>query len=513
MRLKEANHAGEAGIYGSLTVIGDVKAKNVRRIERNVDMIQQESVRQQAQVQDYWSKLSDDGRITPLEKKIIKKEWESIGQSYTALLTQATAQGLTGTDYWEDYAGAFEDLRTYLFTTIELFDDMEATTELADRDTFNGYFSSYYYAEKFLQMAMTAGIVDKIDLQILSSLDDPGTEGDIKVYRGSFYQYKDGVWVKLGSEGYLGILNSYSEIDNPPSEGQYFLAGSNMLFIEAFYVNGEQFYVNDDIFGVKAQQALKGEVWYYHNGTWAKAQEDDWRYISCMQDYMILMGTLPVNVKEIFQTEIKQTGELYLGISSSIPQNVTDGQYFVYSGTTVTNWTYSKIYKYVEGTGWEELDATLPQNQDYYMRCLKDILSLNDVDDGYFAVIFAQAFFANTAALNSLAVRTITLASNGNIQSEETVYAYHTSGLKIDADGNIDANGVTHIGGSCTIDGDLDVGSQAGVLGNLTVQSINVNNNAKIKNTGEANVLSLKVGSGTVFSKIEYSGGRLSFFT
>ena len=155
-------------------------------------------------------------------------------------------------------------------------------------------------------------------------------------------------------------------------------------------------------------------------------------------------------------------------MSSTIPQNATDGQYFVYSGNTVTNWTYSKIYKYNEGTDWEELDATLPQNQDYYMRCLKDILQLNDVDDGYFAVIFAQAFFANTATLNSLAVRNINLKENGNIQSEETIYIPNEQGLLIDAYGNIQAFGDTHIGGVLRVDGECNIRGNANYYGNIS---------------------------------------------
>lgn len=488
MRLKQANHAGEHGVYGSLEVLGDVQSKNIRQIKRTVDMIQYESTREQQRVTDYWSKLSDDGKITPIEKKIIKKEWEAIAQSYAALLQQATELGITGDDYWLDYAGAYSDLRTYLFTTISLFDDMEATTQLDDRDTFNSYFSGYYYAEKFIQMGITSGVIGTLDLDILHSLDEEGVEGEIKVYRGQFYQYVNGVWVKLGSEGYLGILNSYSEFATPPSEGQYFLAGEDFEILEQFGVNDEALFINDEPIYVRGTQVHKGEIWVYtedpillvndeefyvngllfgvHNSVkgWDKVTAENWRYITVMQDYMVLYNELPSKVREIIEDLIPptppQAGELYLGILSVVPQNASEGQYFVYGGTDnavdETHWFKSSIYKF-NGTSWEWLDPELYQNQDYYMRCLKDILSLNKTTNGYFAAIFANAFFTNSASINALKTKTIYLDMDGCIQSELEQYIPNTKGLKIDASGNIDANKNTHIGGDCLIDGKCNI--------------------------------------------------------
>lgn len=528
MRLKQSNHAGEHAVFGSIEVLGEVKSKNIREIKRSVDMIQQETSITESKVTDYWSKLSDDGKITPVEKKILKKEWEAITQSYAALLYQAGERGLAGTDWWNDYAQTYEELRKYLFVTLTLFDDMEASTILQNRDEFNSQFSGYYYSEKMTQTRITSNLNDDYFLKILVSFDDEGSEGEVRIFHGRFYQYTGGKWVVQGGE-YLGVFDDVADELLYIQEGQFFLASDNFSITEPLYTNGEVLYVNGQWLFVNGT-SLDGEqlytngellytngevlftfgtpgtgdfdftankLYYYENASWHEANENDWRYFTCMADYSKLTGHFPGVVQDEIINVVDESGkfnpvgERYLGISATVPQNARDGQFFVYSGTNHTaagvNWQYSKIYKYVEGgnPAWQFLDATQPQNQEYYMSCLEDVLSLHDITDGYFATLFSNSFFGNQAALNSLSVRTITLNTGGSISSEKTEYIYHQQGLNITADGDIDANGDTHIGGECsitggciingngyigknmTIDGDIQLGANSFVRGNI----------------------------------------------
>ena len=530
MRLKQANHAGEHGVYGSLEVLGDVQSKNIRQIKRTVDMIQYENVRTESKIDNYWSKLSDDGKITPIEKKILKKEWESIAQSYAALLYQAGERGLAGTDWWNDYAQTYEGLRTYLYVTLGLFDDMEVTTVLSDREGFNEQFSSYYYSERMTQTRITSNLNDDYFVKILVSFDDEGSEGEVRVFHGRFYQYTGGKWVIQGGE-YLGVFDDIADELLYIQEGQFFLASDNFSITEPLYTNGEVLYVNgqwlftngtsldcEELYTNGEQLYTNGEplftfgtpgtgnhnftankVYYYQNAAWHEAAENDWRYFTCMADYSNLTGHFPGVVQDEIINVVDESGkfnpvgERYLGISATVPQNARDGQFFVYSGTNHTaggvNWQYSKIYKYVEGASpaWQFLDATQPQNQEYYMSCLEDVLSLHDITDGYFATLFANSFFGNQAALNSLSVRTIILDTNGSITSKKTEFINTElikSGFKIDADGNIWANQNTYIGGTLIVAGSGIIGNTVTIQGKINTEKIHL---TKTYSAGDTN--------------------------
>ncbi|MBO7712206.1 MAG: hypothetical protein J6S85_01725 [Methanobrevibacter sp.] len=150
----------------------------------------------------------------------------------------------------------------------------------------------------------------------------------------------------------------------------------------------------------------------------------------------------------------------YLGAKDTIPPSAQEGDYFVYSGTTTGSWRKSDVYRYeengnysgTEGSGhWKRLDPTESQNRSYYMLGLDDILRLNNANDGYFAALFASSFFAHDATLDTLATHTIYLRQNGHIMSDKLLYEEGEEGLCIDADGNLDANGNTHIAGKVAI--------------------------------------------------------------
>lgn len=450
MDLKELNHAGEHAIFGSIEVLGDIDGKGMRTIRREINSMQQQQASFTKKFENYWSDLSSDGVITPVEKASLLKEWEGITQSYTALYAQASEKQLTNTPYWIDYEDAFDALKEELFTTEKIFDNMYESTTLSDKDAFDTIFSEYYYAEKFVTLAITAGLIDKLGLRALTSLSDPGQNGDLGLYRGELYQMVDGVWTKIGTETYLGILD---ELPEDPLDTQYFLAGDVIVFFDGLYVNGDQLYINEQPLGIERLTEV-GKLYYYNGIHWALASKSDPRYLAVLSDYMTLNNALPDIMNEAFEEVARNKIGIttYLGTSDTIPVLASVGDYFVYSGIETSDWKHGRIYV-KRSTGWHKLDPDEDTASQYYMTALQDILTMEKATDGFFSNIFCNAFFANKACITQLKVKTFYLEDTGSIQSANETYVPESVGLRIDASGNIDANGNTHIGGNCVIEG------------------------------------------------------------
>ena len=483
MELKELNHAGEQGVFGSIRVLGEIDSKNLKTIKRDVNIMQNVQNTFNAKVNNYWTSLSDDGIITTGEKQTLKHEWETIQQTYTALLTQATAKALISTSYWAAYQDAYDDLRDLLFVTEKIFEDMQHDTTLTDKDDFNDIFKAYYYQEQFVQVAIMTGLIDKLGLRVLDSLSDPGVEGELAFYKGELYQYTDGAWCRVGTESYLGILD---ELPETAEENQYFLAGDVFEFLDDLVINDEILYINDDVLGIK-RLTRYGYMYYWSGTNWFNVPDEDPRYLAVLADYMTLNGELPYvlethieelteNVSEEVARDLSKNPR-YLGVSNTIPAGAAKNDWFVYSGTTAGTWIKNRIYRYT-GSTWQRLNPDDDANSRYYMSALQDILALEEAGDGYFSTLFCNAFFANKASINALKVQTIYLEDSGAIQSNNATYVSQTTGLKIDASGNIDANGSTHIGGNCTIDGTCVIS------GNTTIGgTCNIGGNASFSGT------------------------------
>ena len=469
MELDELNHAGEAGVFGSLRVLGDVNSKNIQLIKRDVSVLQNVSTKMNYKLDKYWTSLSDDGIITAPEKLSLKKEWDAIVQTHAALLAQATAKALTSTSYWQDYQDAYEDLYELLYVTEKLFDNMEVDTTISDVDNFNTIFNDYYYAEQFVQLAIVSGLIDKLGLRGLENLEEEGTEGELAFYRGELYQYHSDAWVRIGTETYLGVITTHVQQLDEASEGQYFLAGGVFQYESALYANDEVLIANNEPI-MLVFSTVVGNLYYFDGIGWELAADDDPRYVAILADYINLMGKVPLLLEEKIDDVVREptNGPQYKGVSNTIPTPVKKGDWFVYSGTTVgTTWIKDRIYRY-DGEAWEFLDPDNDGNSRYYMSALQDILALEEAGDGYFSTLFCNAFFANKASINALKVQTIYLYDTGAIQSQDETYVPETVGLRIDAAGNIDANGDTHIGGSGSIGGDIRIYGQ--VRGDLDIE-------------------------------------------
>ena len=398
MDLNERNYAGDHVVVGSLEVLGSIKGNGVTEIRRNVALVQQQAEQIAKKQNIYWETLSDDGVISPIEKQMLLKEVKSIQNSYAAIYAQAVSLDLDATRLFLDYKAVYEDLYSYLYNNLKLFDDMTVATDINDREAFNSYFSRYYYDESFILLALSKGILATIDIRVLENLNEEGDEGEVAIYKGGLYQYTDGQWENVLTGFYKGALEKAPDIKR---EGDFFLSSKD--YIEALYINGKPLYINGDLFGIKLYQ--KGWIYYWEDGRW----RTDWnrnshRYYEAMTDVIFVTGELP----EIFQIQMTRSnpGNIYQGRLEVPPADPIEGMWFVYSGSTTGRWHKSSVYRRTNGE-WEELSPTQSQYRQYYMTALEDILYLNEASDSYYAAIFAQSLFANDATIGSLSTNAL----------------------------------------------------------------------------------------------------------
>lgn len=476
MNLNERNYAGDHVVVGSLEVLGDVKGGNITQIRRNIDLIQQQTEVVMRQQNRYWEELSSDSIITPLEKQQLLKEVKSIQNSYTAIYTQALSVGQESSSYVQDYIATYNDLYSYLYTTLHLFDDMESATDIENRQTFNTKFYNYYYSESFVLVALSKGLLDSVSIRVLDSLLDEGEEGDVGIYHGALYQYVNGAWKNVSTGNYKGALDSLPLAE----QDAFFLASDNFVVANELWINGQQLQINDgnglDTLSI-SRLYRKGYIYYCQDGGWyEQSDKTNYMYVAAFADVLNITGELP----QIFQDAIDNLQAQinnnkvpkYRGPSATNPEDPVEGDYFVYSGTTTVTRRNSDIYQYQNGD-WVRLDPVLSQNSTYYMAALDDILQLNNANDGYFAALFAQALFANNAFLYALSTKIITLRTGGYIQSDNyNPNSPESAGFRIGYNGDADFNGNTHINGKVAIGvplrGNSDFSSYDCVIGGNT---------------------------------------------
>lgn len=528
MKTYERNMADTALVVKSLTVLDKIDGGGIKEIRNSVESVKRQTAAQAKQQEQYWKSLSDDGVITVIEKQTLYRETQNIARSYSAITQQAASLQITAA-LLADYNATYNALHNYLYTTLKVFDDMSSETVIDDRNTFNTYFSNYYFEENFVLIAITAGILDTLEFRVLESLTEPGEEGETAIYQGGLYQYVNGAWKSVTTGAYKGPRTELPGGE----EGAFFIVSESFTLTEGLIINGEELYVNGEALGI-THTYIKGLIYYCQDGVWIPENDKtNWRYAAAFADVINITGELP----QIFQDAIddlqaqvdtkasaaslqqeiqdrqgqetiingdivridgdiediidrvdniddalvdqaedisgldgratnlenQMAGKIshlpvYFGPQSTIPQNPQEGDYFLYSGSNNQKWIKSIIYRW-KNNSWYETPNTSPYGLDptniefrsYYMMALEDVLATNVAGNGYYSTIFAQAFFGNSATLNSLATKEIYLRQNGYIQSDNVTYVAQTTGLKLDADGDIDANGDTHIAGKVAI--------------------------------------------------------------
>ena len=488
MKTYHENKADTALTVKSIKVLENIEGGGITEIRHDVNAVRQQQIAQDRKQDAYWEALSSDGIVSAVEKQGLLREMENITRSEAAILAQAAALGYQGR-ILQDFIATYEDLRDYLYVTLKLFDDMNEDTAIDDRATFNTKFSQYYFEENFVLLAITAGILDTINFRVLQSLNERGTEGETAIYRGGLYQYVNGVWKNVTTGAYKGPRTELPESE----EGAFFIVSESFTMTDVLYVNDEELYVNNDAFGIMHTYE-KGMIYYCKEGVWYVEENlSDWKYAAAFADVINITGELPGIFQDAIDNLQEQINRIpsYLGASASIPANPKTGDCFCYIGNTSGTWIKSMLYRY-ENNAWQFLDPEDTANRQFYMLALEDILASQAVGPGYFSTIFAYAFFGNAATLQSLAVRTIYLSEGGYIQSEHTQYSPNQQGLRIDNDGNIDANGNTHIGKNCNIDGATTIGGSCSITGNTTILGNTIiGNNAMFRGEIESGPLKL----------------------
>ena len=116
-----------------LNAIANAIQNNVATAQAAADAAQADADTAQGELDD----IADDVKITPVEKLTAKQLWDAIVVEGTATTGTIPAAAIALSVATTDFDTAYAALDTYLNTTIDVFDDMEATTTItrADWDT------------------------------------------------------------------------------------------------------------------------------------------------------------------------------------------------------------------------------------------------------------------------------------------------------------------------------------------------------------------------------------------
>lgn len=501
MKKYEQNWADRNLVVNDIKILGKGSGGSFTEIRRSVDAVKKTLGAQIKQQDEYWKALSDDGIVSTVEKQSLRREMENIRQSFSAVTSQAESFGYTN-PLLQGYIDTYNALRGYIYDTLKLFNDMTSDSAIDDRDTFNDMFSNYYFMENFILLAITKGVLDTLEFRVLSSLNEPGEEGETGIYRGALYQYVDGVWKNVTTGAYKGALSQLPAFEDE----SFFLVSESFRMSDVLIVNGEELLVNGDTLLI-THVYEKGYIYYCQDNVWyAVTDKTNWRYAAAFADVINITGELPqifqdglddlqeqidgmgaslddlennlnaeiearegeytiiageivqinlniTNVVSDLNTKVDHLPE-YLGAKSTIPQNPKEGDFFLYIGATSiissVEWYFANIYRWHNGA-WQRLQSSESQYKSYYSMALEDILRYTQATSGYFNTAFADAFFSNYGVMEELSVRTIYLKYGGYIQSANVVYESERRGVRIDYAGNIDANQNTHLGGKVAI--------------------------------------------------------------
>lgn len=324
----EKNMADTALVVKSLKVLENIDGGGIKEIKNTVEAVKKQTTAQAKQQEEYWKSLSDDGVITVIEKQTLYRETQNIARSYAAITQQAAALQITAA-LLNDFVRTYEALHAYLYTTLKVFDDMSSETVIDDRNTFNTYFSNYYFEENFVLIAITAGILDTLEFRVLESLTEPGEEGETAIYQGGLYQYVNGAWKSVTTGAYKGPRTELPGGE----EGAFFIVSESFTLTEGLIINGEELYVNGEALGI-THTYIKGLIYYCQDGVWIPENDKtNWRYAAAFADVINITGELP----QIFQDAIDDLQEQIDSNVQSLEEEIAtkQGQYTIISGDMV----------------------------------------------------------------------------------------------------------------------------------------------------------------------------------
>lgn len=155
--LQQNDRSGEKLVVGSLEVIQEFKSSGLTRIESKIDMLDNKMTTEHLKTNDYWSALSDDCILTPVEKKTLKTNLEAEATQYAAIMAEAEKANAKNAKEVKEYDSYYKTFLNYIYNQLHCFDDMSANTEINDKETFNKMFADL---QKYKQAA-----IDRIALE------------------------------------------------------------------------------------------------------------------------------------------------------------------------------------------------------------------------------------------------------------------------------------------------------------------------------------------------------------
>ena len=442
--LQQENLADKELVVGSIKVLGSMSGGGTEKVRENIEMLQNTVKTQAAKTENYWESLTKDGIISPIEKKQLKKEYEGIDQTHTVLLQQAEAKGIDMSKEVIEYDTCFEELKNYLFVQLQLFQKMTEPTTIESAEVFNSYYNTYFNKLQNAQARVTIGEPGKI--RVISSLLEPGIDGEVVLYENNFYMYDmaNHEWIGISVASKVGEYAGVRTDSPPQLLNMFFLVGPGGItedFIEFTTEarssednawtdeNGNIIFIN---YGFE-----EGYIYFWNERNEFEKVEDknNWRYIVAMNDmiachfevspqlYEWLTGELAENIGEGITEKTLEKIPKYERVHD-VPQNPNNGDFILWDAPSTARFTKGHLYIYQKATvEWIELDPLDKSGavREKFMRALADILEVNPTETGYFSTVFAGAFFSNTATINSLSSREITITDNGLIKSRNFV--------------------------------------------------------------------------------------------
>ena len=219
-KLKAENHADVKATFAEIEVLGNIGGSTIRTIRANVNSLQQSVATQAAKTENYWRDIASDNIVTAIEKKTLKKEFQTITQTYTSLLVMAEQVEVMETQEIKDYMKAYKDLYDYLYITLRLFDNMAENTTIPNATEFNSRYDELYDNQTKAQNRVV--VMQPISIRKLETLDTPGLDGEIALYKGNFYIYTNNAWNPINKDEYRGVMLQGEQVPDP-IPGTYFL--------------------------------------------------------------------------------------------------------------------------------------------------------------------------------------------------------------------------------------------------------------------------------------------------
>lgn len=312
---KVINNAENHLIVQSLEVIKDVKGGGIQTIKAKVDSLGNAMSSVSQKQEAFWKNISSDKLITAVEKKQLKKEWETINKTYNAIYEKALSLGFENEEEIRNYKENFYILKDYLFTSLKVFDNMKSNTNIPNKDYFNQLYADYYASEFLAQNRIFVGqMADTERLRVLSSLSVPGMDGEIALYKGAFYQYSftKKEWTLIDTAAiYKGPLANFPD----DVDSSFFLAITTFDY-RAYLLDssGKKIKVNDGYLVATLGEIEEGYIYAHIGGRWQKIENrNDWRYVVALNDLIHYGFEIPENINGYVAGRIN---DFWSGVSS-----------------------------------------------------------------------------------------------------------------------------------------------------------------------------------------------------